>query len=203
MLGTVSRALDDEAPATDNQAVWARWDALPPAEQAAAFVEHSERLIATVEALDARQRADLRLDLGFLPAPAPLATALGMRLNEVAAHGWDAHVATDPDAEVDATSAGLLAEAFSDQLAFLLGFLGKADRVAGPVRLTVPGWTVVVDDDVRIERGADDPTAEFTGSLAAALRLLTGRLTEAHTPPDVKVVGNVSLEELRQVFPGI
>lgn len=202
MLGTVTRALDPGAPETDNKTVWARWDALAPAEQAAAFVEHDERLVATLEGLDAAQRADLRLDLGFLPAPATLATALGMRLNEVAAHAWDAHLGTDPVAELDATSAGLLAEAFADQLSFLLGFVGKADRVAEPVRLAVPGWTVAIGDGVRVERGTDRPTAEFTGSLAAAVRLLTGRLRSGHTPADVRVTGNVGLEELRAVFPG-
>ena len=37
------------------------------------------------------------MQLGFLPAPIPLATALGMRLNEAALHGWDVRVGAEPD----------------------------------------------------------------------------------------------------------
>jgi len=34
------------------------------------------------------------------------------------------------------------------------------------------------------------------------LRLIGGRLAPAHTPAGVEVIGDVSLDELRAVFPG-
>ena len=43
----------------------------------------------------------------------PLATALGMRLNEQALHGWDVEVGLDPAAQLTDESAALLAEHFA------------------------------------------------------------------------------------------
>src|SRR5438128_359363 len=65
----------------DNQAIWARWDAAAPRDQAGWFVESNTRWIDTVEALTPEQRSSLKVDLGFIPQPVPLETALGMRLN--------------------------------------------------------------------------------------------------------------------------
>lgn len=45
-------------------------------------------------------------------------------------------------------------------------------------------------------------TATLEGGADAVARLLTGRLTAAHTGI-VVVSGNVSLEDLRRVFPGV
>ena len=52
-----------------NQAVWDRWNAMAPAEQAANFVAWEERLVGALEALTDEELAGLRLDLGFLPWP--------------------------------------------------------------------------------------------------------------------------------------
>ena len=51
-------------------------------------------------------------------------------------------------------------------------------------------------------RRVDQPTASFTGPLEAAIRLIAGRLGPAYTPTDLTVTGNVTLEDLRTVFPG-
>ena len=76
----------------------------------------------------------------------PLATALGMRLNEQALHGWDAEVGLDPTATLTEESAALLAEHFSSTMTFLLGFVGKPDQRAGPVRVGIGGYTIVIAD---------------------------------------------------------
>ncbi len=47
------------------------------------------------EALDPRARAELRVDLGFLPAPVDVATVAGLRLGEFTHHTWDVEVAFD------------------------------------------------------------------------------------------------------------
>ncbi|MBB6625996.1 maleylpyruvate isomerase family mycothiol-dependent enzyme [Nocardioides sp. KIGAM211] len=189
---------------TDNQQVWDRWDAASPREQADGFVEHDARLVETFEAYDADERATRTVDLGFLPEPVPLVTALGMRLNEVAAHAWDVTVGIDPAATLRADSAALLAEHFSGGIGFLLGFVGKPDRLAEPatVALGDSGYAVVVDDGVRLVTEAGAPTATLEGPLEAGVRLLSGRLKPEHTPAGVDVSGNVTLAQLREVFPG-
>ena len=183
------------------QSVWARWDGSSPIDQAAGFVEHDTAYLETVEALTPEQRASISVDLGFLPAPVPLVVALAMRLNEVANHSSDVRAGLDPDAEVTPQSAELLVELFAGPLGFLLGFAAKPDRLAGPVRLAVPGGGVLVDDAVTVVTSLSDPTATLTGPDGATVRLLSGRL-KAPYDGAVRLEGNVTLEELRQVFPG-
>jgi uncharacterized protein (TIGR03083 family) len=190
----------EDAPA--NQDVWDRWNAMAPGDQAAGFVESQERLIATYEALSAEQRESIEIDLGFMPQPLPLATTLGMRLNEAALHGWDVEVGLDPAAALSTESAALLAEHFSTTMTFLLGFVGKPEA-ASTARVALGDYSIVVDaDGVRLEAGNDDATATFEGPLEAGIRLLAGRLKPQHTPDGVAVEGNVSLDQLRTVFPG-
>jgi uncharacterized protein (TIGR03083 family) len=184
-----------------NEEIWDRWNALPPADQAAAFVASDERLVSTYEGLSPEQRASVEIDLGFLPRPVPVATSLGMRLNEAALHGWDVEVGLDPAAALSDTSAELLAEHLSSTMTFLLGFVGKPDGV-GPARVAVGDHTIVIEDSVRLEDGTDGATARFEGPLEAAIRLLAGRLDPAHTPEGVTVSGDVTLDDLRRVFPG-
>jgi uncharacterized protein (TIGR03083 family) len=188
--------------AEDNQAVWARWDAAGPVDQAAGFIEHDTRLVQLLEGLTAEQRADLRIDLGFLPEPVPLVVALGMRLNEVAAHAWDVRVGLDPQAGIDPESAELLLELYAGPLGFLLGFAAKPDQLSEEARVAVPGGGIVVTDAVSVVTELSDPTATFEGPAEAAARLLTGRLKPEFTPEGVQVSGNVSLDDLRKVFPG-
>ena len=190
----------EEAPA--NQEVWDRWNALPPAAQAAGFVESNERLVATYEALSPEQRDSIQIDLGFLPQPVPLATALGMRLNEAALHAWDVEVGLDPAATLSEESAALLLRHFAETMSFLLGFVGKPEG-APEVRVALDDYSIVIGaDGVHLEPGIGDATAKFEGQLEAGIRLLAGRLKPAYTPAGVDVSGDIGLDELRKVFPG-
>lgn len=186
------------------QDVWNRWNALTPREQAVAFLAFDEELVTALEALPAEQRQTLRIELAFLPSPLPLAAYAGMRLNEAAQHGWDVRVALHPGAAISAETAVLLAEHFAGDLSFLLGFTGKADALAQPAVIDIlgSGFALVIADTVSVTTSASLPTATFTGPLEAAIRLLGGRLTTQHTPGDVEVTGNVTLDDLRRVFPG-
>lgn len=186
--------------AEENQSVWARWDASSPADQAAGFVKHNQAYLDTVEALSAEQR-ELRINLGFLPEPVPLVVALAMRLNEVANHVWDVRVGIDPSATVDPDTAELLVELFGGPLAFLLGFSGKADQVDQEVRLAIPGGGIRITDTVTVTGAIDDPTATFDGPAEAVVRLLSGRLG-ATRAAGVTVTGNITVDDLRKVFPG-
>ncbi len=202
-LGTLTAATDgvEKAP---NEQVWERWDAMTPREQADGFVAADARLVKSVEVLDAEQRQSLRLDMGFLPEPVPMSTYAGMRLNEAAHHSWDVRVALDPEAAIDAGTATLLVEHFASDLGFLLGWTAKADAITESVVLTLgeTGHALAIGDRVALVGSDGEPTAALVGTPDEVARLLSGRLTPAHTRERVEVTGNVSLEDLRKVFPG-
>lgn len=199
---TLLKALGDDAETPTNEQVWDRWNAMPPAEQASGFVASSAALVELLESLTEGQRVGTMVDLGFLPQPVPLATLLGMRINEVSLHGWDVDVALDPHAQLTDEAASLVIEHFATSLSFLLGFSGRKDGLP-PTRLAVDGYTLVVSDDgIRIAEGSTDPSATFDGPVESAVRLLAGRLSPEHTPAGVGVTGNLTLDELRAAFPG-
>ncbi|MCW2494418.1 maleylpyruvate isomerase family mycothiol-dependent enzyme [Jatrophihabitans sp.] len=187
-----------------NESVWDRWNAASPQEQAEWFLEHNAALVETLEALPAEVRESLEIKLGFLPAPIPLAAAAGMRLNEAAQHSWDVRVAFDPTATLAEDAAAVLAEQFGGTLNFLLGFTSKADALTVPAVVAIgdTGYGLEITDTVAATPAVADPTATFDGPLEAALRLISGRLGPDYTPEGLTVTGNVSLDDLRRVFPG-
>jgi uncharacterized protein (TIGR03083 family) len=193
----------DPAPKVDNQSVWDRWNASSPQEQADGFLEHDERFVSMLEDATPEQRASARVDLGFLPEPATLSLALGMRVNEMAAHTWDFLAGLDHDAVLDPTAADLVLEQYAGEGAYMFGFIGKADQLADPTVVGLGDHTLRIEETISLEAGASpELTARFDGSAEAAVRLFSGRLKEGFTAKDVEVTGNVTLEDLRRVFPG-
>jgi uncharacterized protein (TIGR03083 family) len=203
-LTSYRAALDGvDAPGPDfNQSVWDRWNAMSPEEQASAFVDSDAKLVENVEALTPDQREHLQIKLGFLPQPLRVATIAGMRLNEVALHSWDVRVAVDSTATLSETTAEVLAKQLSGPMNFLLGFIGKADALSHGAIVEAHGFGLVIGDAVSLMPTAENATAILEGPLEALVRLIGGRLTTAFTPDGVNVVGNVSLDDLRRVFPG-
>ena len=194
-----------EVPGDDfNRSVWDRWDAMDPREQRNEFIAHDGELVAALEGLTTDQHSSLEVVVGFMPVPLSVSAFAGMRLNEVAHHSWDARVSTDADAGLLDGSTPVVLEHATGDLAFLLGFLGKADRVGERVVLAIggTGHMLVIDDGVGAGSSDDEATATFDGPVEAALRLVTGRLGPSHTPATVSVTGNVTLDQLREVFPG-
>jgi uncharacterized protein (TIGR03083 family) len=188
----------------DFRAVWARWDARPPGQQAAAFAEAVPRLHDAVDALDDAARRRLRPYSHAGPVELPV--FLAFRLVEQALHAWDVHVAFDPAAAVDAEAVGLLVE-----LLPLGAGLVDAEMLAAlaPARLAVatsdPAQRLVLDLGTHARLGpAGD--GEVSGSLRlpaeALARLVTGRLDPAHTPADTDTEGRPSLDELRRLYRG-
>jgi uncharacterized protein (TIGR03083 family) len=199
---TLQRALGETSETPSNDEVWDRWNALPPADQASAFVSSSEALVALLEGLSPEQRLGTMVDLGFLPQPVPLATVLGMRVNEAALHGWDVDVALDPAARLTDEAAELVLDHFASTMTFMLGFVGKPEGLPS-TRLAIGDHTLVVSEDgIRVAEGVTDPSATFEGPVESAVRLLSGRLGPQHTPSGAAVTGNVTLDELRTAFPG-
>ncbi|SEP14587.1 maleylpyruvate isomerase family mycothiol-dependent enzyme [Amycolatopsis saalfeldensis] len=197
----IARAIGATVTAEDNQTIWARWDASAPRAQAEGFLEHNARWLETVEALTPEQRSSLTVDLGFLPEPVPMLTALAMRLNEVANHSWDVRVAFDPDAGVDAGSAAVLVDLLTGPLGFMVGFFAKPAELANPVSVAVPGAGLVIDDAATVVDHLDSPSATFNGPAEALIRLVSGRL-KAPYDKGVTIDGNLTLDDLRRVFPG-
>ena len=187
-----------------NQSVWDRWDALPPADQAAGFLRANAELVAALEELSPAQHESVTVKLGFLPEPLPIAAFAGMRLSEVAQHSWDVRAGLDPAAPLAEASAEVLAEQFAGHLSFLLGFVAKPDTVGELTVIAIDAtpYGIVLDGQARFSAEPPAPTATFTGPLESAVRLLAGRLTPRYTPAGVDVTGNISLDELRRVFPG-
>ena len=124
-----------------------------------------------------------------------------MRLNETTAHSWDVRVAFDEDAAVDETTARLVVDHYADGLGFLLGFTGRADEVEEPalVGLADLDHDLEVTDAVRLVPAG---TASLNGPADAVARLFSGRLAPGRTPQGVGVTGNVTLDQLRRMFPG-
>ncbi|MFF3373938.1 maleylpyruvate isomerase family mycothiol-dependent enzyme [Streptomyces sp. NPDC002680] len=191
---------------TFNKSVWARWDDLSPAQRAEGFVTANEALVSRYEGLDAQTRKELKVDLGFLPMAADVATVAGIRLTEVAHHTWDVEVAFDHEAPLLSAVTGLLL----DQAGPFLNFLGKADALdARPVhiavRTTAPERTfgVEVGNAIALTDEPERPDAVLTAPAEWWLRLTTGRHAPEHTPSEVSLTGaSLTLDDLRRVFPG-
>ncbi|MEV7332266.1 maleylpyruvate isomerase family mycothiol-dependent enzyme [Micromonospora sp. NPDC093244] len=188
-----------------NKGVWARWDAMAPAEHAAGFLAANQRLVEAYEALDAETRATLRIDLGFLPEPVDLATAARFRLSEFALHQWDVEVAFNPFAAVTPEATALLL----DQIGGMLAWTSRPQELAGReatllLRLSEPERTygLRLGETVALVDAPEQPDGELSAPAEAWLRLATGRLGPQHTPDGVRVTGPVALDDLRRVFAG-
>ena len=187
-----------------NKEVWARWDGMSPAQRQAEFPVANATLVERYEGLDDATRNDLRVDLGFLPQPIDVKTAGNFRLNEFALHSWDVRATFDPASTVRPEAV----EPLLEQVAFLLGWVGKADRLGRTatiaVTTTAPDRTfgLVVADAVSLTGAPDAADATLTLPAEAWLRLATGRLRPEHTPAGAATTGSVDLDDLRRVFPG-
>ncbi|GAB1691127.1 maleylpyruvate isomerase family mycothiol-dependent enzyme [Krasilnikovia sp. M28-CT-15] len=205
-LTSLQAALGEaQAPGPDfNQGVWDRWNALSPQDQATGSLRSDEALVTALENVPEQRHDDLQVRVGFLPDPLPLAAFAALRLSEVAQHSWDVRVGIDPAATLADVSAQLLAEHLSGSLGFLLGFIGKSDAAPEHAVVDISGtpYRIALDDGVRFTTADLPATATFAGPLESALRLIYGRLTPEHTPAHLEVTGNISLDQLRAVFPG-
>ena len=212
-LEGLRRALAGEggAPADFNQGVWDRWNAMSQQQKADGFLQSSESLLSAYEAIDAQTRLDLRVDMGFLPAPIDLAALTGMRLNETVLHAWDVRVAFDPRAGIPGPLAEVLLEQLSGPVSFFMGFLGKTAQLESTgvtleVRTSDPTRVLGLsfDKSVTITAAPQSPDGVLTIPTEALLRLFSGRLSPDHTPDGVELTSSrVSLDDLRLGCKGV
>jgi len=205
---TVRAALDGQPnPGGEfNQSVWARWNAMTRQERADGFIPANAKLTELYESMDADTREHLRIDMGFLPAPADVATAAGLRLNELALHSWDVRVGLDEHATLDPAAVAALLPGPTLVIAWISKpkLLGDNHAVLR-VTLSDPESTLSLRlaDQVSIDT---DTAGQSDGTLSlpaeAWLRLVSGRLAPRYTPGNLHITGPVNLDQLRQVFPG-
>jgi uncharacterized protein (TIGR03083 family) len=183
------------------QAVWGKWNARGPEEQAAESLAYNERL---VERLEGASDEDLqRFHLQLFGTDLDAVRLVGMRLAEHAVHTWDVAVTLDPSAEIAPDAVALLV----DNLPQLVQRTGKpqGSHFRLHVHTTRPERDFLLDvgDTISLAPWADEPAdGELQLSAEAFVRLLYGRLDPDHTPPVQLTANTVDLDDLRRVFPG-
>ena len=180
--------------------IWQAWDALDPPSQARQAVRANEALVGRFESLSPEETERFHLNLFGMQVDAT--RLAGLRLSELALHTWDVAVALDRAAQVGADAVALLL----DTLGFLVSRAGKPDGTERRVHVTTSeperhfiletGETVVLST---FEAG--ESPEELLLPAEGFVRLLYGRLDDAHTP--ALEVRGVDLDELRRLFPGI
>ena len=183
--------------------IWDRWNAKDPQAQASDALRADQATIERFESLDAEQQARLRLKMFGMELGA---TGLArMRVGEHAVHTWDVVVALDPAATVAPDAVALLI----DMAGQVAGRSAQPDGQQRTVRVstTDPKRQFILEtgDEVSLTAADGDATpepglAELRLPAEALIRLVYGRLDEAHTPP-AEATG-VELGELRQIFRG-
>ncbi|MEV6894703.1 maleylpyruvate isomerase family mycothiol-dependent enzyme [Kribbella sp. NPDC051137] len=207
MTNTIQLALDGKTAESDfNQKVWARWDSSSRQEQAAGFLTWNQKLTTLFESLDGDQRENLRIDLGYLPAPADVATVARLRLSELSYHSWDVRSIADPAATLDGDAVPHLLDIATSNL----GWITKPANLNGQeatltVATTNPAtkFTLRLADPVSIDPiPAEQPDGSLTLPAEAWLRLVAGRLDADHTPDSADLTGPITWQTLRAAFPG-
>jgi uncharacterized protein (TIGR03083 family) len=187
------------------EALWDRWNAKSPDDQAADAALADEGLVAEWEQIEPDRLQSLRVPF-FAGMELGAVESVGLVLGERALHSWDVFVTFDPAARVDPEAVELLI----DQVARMVPWFGKAAQWTGPesvaVHTTGPerDLTLRVGDAVSLEKGtAEDGTAGASLDLPAEafLRLVYGRLDAENVPAAMTSEG-VDLDQLHQLFPG-
>lgn len=192
----------DDPPAQDTFGpIWQSWNERSPQAQATDGLAADEKLLTSIESLDAGQRASLRLNLFGMDVD--LTGLVGMRLNEHAVHSWDVIVPGNPAATLAPDATALMI----DSLGRIAAWAGKPQgtTLALTVVTTDPDRTftlVSTSDAVSVQPGrTSEGGPELRLPAEALIRLIYGRLDPEHTPP-VQASG-VDLDELRRIFPGL
>jgi hypothetical protein len=204
----------EDPPAREN--IWARWDALEPADMVRGFAPSDASYLATIDALlEAGTPAPEEVRVPLHSWSLDLQTFLVFRLLEVGLHQWDVRVVHEPTVEVDTEVAQLLLDAYPLQFVSLVADASVAERI-GPALVraeiaevgrtvdVVVGTPVLAMRDGQLPEAAKSlPVTTVTIPTAGAWsRWLSGRLDPAHTPAALSIRGPLDLNDLRPLFPG-
>jgi uncharacterized protein (TIGR03083 family) len=181
--------------------VWDAWNNREPEQQAHDAVEANDRFVARLEGLSGEALGTPITVFGMDLLIGDLAR---LRVGEHAVHSWDIAVALEPTAVVAHDAVALLI----DTLAMLAARAGKPQGLSFDlaVHTIAPdrNFLLSVGDGVELRPLAGEPS---TGTLElpaeALVRLVYGRLDAAHTPPTALIAGEITLDDLRRIFPGV
>jgi len=180
--------------------IWDAWNKRDPDEQARDCLATNDAFIARLEGMSDAQLAESIKVFGMDLLVGDLGR---LRVSEHAVHSWDIAVVFDPTATVAPDAVALLI----DTLPQVVARAGKPQGVAVDlhVETTAPErhFALTINDSVTLRPSAErasDGSLELPAE--ALLRLVYGRLDEAHTPPVARTFGAVTLDRLRRVFPG-
>ncbi len=191
------------------QAIWDRWNAMSPDEQAAAGLMTDAQHVQALDQLSDEELASIQYP--FIGTTLDAVGLIRLRLGEHALHTWDVAVALDPGAEVSPDAVPMLIDTVPG---FFAPRLGKPQDPAfrARIRTTAPDrdYLLTAADAVSMsdwpgdaEASADgQDTADVTMPAEALLRLAYGRLDAGHTPAAVAATP-ADLDRLRAIFPGI
>lgn len=181
--------------------IWDDWNARDPDDQVRDSMVDNEQLLSRLESLDATQRDGFRLAAFGMDIDFPM--YLRMRLSELALHTWDVMVVLDPAATVVPDAVELLVDGLPDMAARV----GKAAERSLVLRVgaTDPDRSfALVTDGVRLEPWSErDADGDLELTSEELLRLVYGRLDPAHTRSVELDADDLSLDDVRALFPGV
>ena len=186
------------------QPIWDVWNAKTPDAQVADALVAGRALLERFESLTDDEKSRVQYPVG--PMTVALPRLIIMRLAEHALHTWDVEVVLDPNATLPSDAAGFAVE----NVAMIAQYTAQPTGTEREVLIHTTDPSL----DLTLSLGTDAVSLAPTAAPAipnrvvadlelpteAFVRLVYGRLDPAHTPP---VRGDVDLDELRQVFPGV
>jgi uncharacterized protein (TIGR03083 family) len=183
--------------------VWDKWNAKDPQAQASDALHADQAILERLESMDADEQERLHLQLFGMDIDA--AGFARMRVSEHAVHTWDVLVALDPSATLAPDAVALLIDTVDRVAARSAQPDGQQRKVrvitTDPDRRfileTGEAVTLTLSDD---ESPPEPGLSELRLPAEAFIRLIYGRMDEAHTPP--AETAGVELDELRQTFRG-
>lgn len=182
--------------------VWARWDAMSPQDQRAAWSDADAGHREVLGGLTSLQLDSVRVP--YFSGLLDVTTYLGYRLSEQSVHAWDVEVAHKDGASIPPEEVDLLLERI-DLIAtrFRDGDVleaSRGQRIA--VRLTDRdrGMTLDLGSELHLYPcGTGESGGTITGTAEEVLRLVYGR----HRAVDsTTAAGALSMDTIRRLFPG-
>jgi uncharacterized protein (TIGR03083 family) len=183
--------------------IWERWNDKDPLAQARDAVRAGADFVELVDAITPAEAADWTLTM--FGAERRLDEVVRMRLNELAVHSWDVAVMANPTATVDDVAVTLMIDGI-DQLAARVGKppaepFDVVVETTAPARLFRLRSTADTVELAPAPNADDSSPASLSLPAEALIRLVYGRLDEAHTP--ALDADGVDLSDLRATFPGV